>query len=444
MEMTLAPEAVGPVSHKTRDELADWDLGRLTPMPSHVPPGWDLLRLTSVAKLESGHTPSRRNRAYWTGAIPWVSLHDSAALDVPKISSTAQTISKLGLDNSSARLLPKGTVIFSRTATVGKATVMGCDMATSQDFANYVCGERVHNHYLVHLFRFMAPEWKRLMAGSTHNSIYMPVFQKLQVLLPPIAEQESIAEALSDSDAFIESIEKLIVKKRSLKQSAMQELLTGRKRLPGFSGQWRIKSLGDLFKFSGGFSASREQLSSEGHCYLHYGDIHMSTKAFIDVRTEHQDIPKLNVPLKRVSPASLLEDGDTVFVDASEDDEGTSRHVIVLNKDRIPFISGLHTIVAKSKTSELEHRYRRYCFQTTEIKRQFRFFAVGTKVSGISKTNIARIMLPIPEPDEQIAIADILSDMDVEVAALEAKLSKARQLKQGMMQELLTGRTRLV
>ena len=68
------------------------------------------------------------------------------------------------------------------TATVGKATVMGCEMATSQDFANYVCGERVHNHYLVHLFRFMAPEWKRLMAGSTHNSIYMPVFQKLQVL----------------------------------------------------------------------------------------------------------------------------------------------------------------------------------------------------------------------------------------------------------------------
>ncbi len=101
------------------------------------------------------------------------------------------------------------------------------------------------------------------------------------------------------------------------------------------------------------------------------------------------------------------------------------------------------TIVAKSKTNELEYRYRRYCFQTNAVKAQFRFFAVGTKVSGISKTNIARIALPVPSVPEQTAIAAILSDMDAEIAALEEELAKARQLKQGMMQELLTGRIRL-
>jgi len=265
------------------------------------------------------------------------------------------------------------------------------------------------------------------------------------VPLPPTkAEQEAIAEALSGSDALIESLEQLLAKKRQIRQGAVQELLTGKKRLPGFRGTWEEKTLGELFRFSGGLSASRDQLSIEGHCYLHYGDIHLSSKSFIDVPAEHQDIPKLQIPLQKVSVNCLLEDGDVVFVDASEDDEGTSKHVVVVNPDNTPFISGLHTIVAKSRTAELDHHYRRYCFQTRAIKAQFRFFAVGTKVSGISKTNIANIIMPVPTLAEQGAIAAILSDMDGEIGALEGKLAKVRQVKQGMMQELLTGRTRLI
>lgn len=266
-----------------------------------------------------------------------------------------------------------------------------------------------------------------------------------KIAFPPTkAEQEAIAEALSDADALIESLEQLITKKRHLKQGAMQQLLTGKKRLPGFSGEWDVKTFAELFDFSGGYSASRDQLSSEGHCYLHYGDIHKSSKTFIDVRAEYQDIPKLDVPLKRVTPVALLDDGDVVFVDASEDDEGTSKHVVIINKDKTPYISGLHTIVAKSKTDTLDHKYRRYCFQTPDIKRQFYYFAVGTKVSGISKTNIAKLLLPVPPLPEQIAIATLLSDMDTEIAALEAKLTKTRQIKQGMMHNLLTGKVRLV
>ena len=131
-------------------------------------------------------------------------------------------------------------------------------------------------------------------------------------------------------------------------------------------------------------------------------------------------------------------------MDASEDDEGTSKHVVFINKDKMPFISGLHTIVAKGKSNELVHEYRRYCFQTAAIQRQFLFYAVGTKVSGISKTNIAKLKLGVPSIREQTAIAEVLSDMDAEIAALERRRDKTRALKQGMMQELLTGRTRLV
>ena len=283
------------------------------------------------------------------------------------------------------------------------------------------------------------------LTGTTIRNLGLGTIRNTTIPLPPTkAEQKAIAEALSDADALIESLKQLIAKKRQIKQGAMQELLTGKKRLPGFSGEWEVKRLGDLFDFSGGFTASRDQLSSEGYCYLHYGDIHTSKKSFVDVRSEYQDIPKLDIPLKKVSSVSLLDDGDVVFVDASEDDEGTSKHVVIINPDGIPFISGLHTIVAKCRTNALEHQYRRYCFQTAEVKVQFRFFAVGTKVSGISKTNIAKVTMPVPSVREQTAIAAILSDMDAEIAALETKLAKARQIKQGMMQELLTGRIRLV
>lgn len=161
-----------------------------------VPIGWRVVRLTDVARLESGHTPSRRQPAYWDGNIPWVSLHDSNGLDCREITTTAQSITPAGIANSSARLLPAGTVIFSRTATVGKSTVLGLDMATSQDFACYICGPQVHNHFLVYLFRSMAAEWKKLMAGSTHNTVYIPVFRDLRVALPPMAEQYALAEVL--------------------------------------------------------------------------------------------------------------------------------------------------------------------------------------------------------------------------------------------------------
>lgn len=280
-------------------------------------------------------------------------------------------------------------------------------------------------------------------AGTTVGTYTISGAKKTVIPLPTAAEQEAIAEALSDADALIESLEQLTTKKRQLKQAAMQELLTGRKRLPGFSEKWGVKRLGDLFAFSGGYSASREQLSSEGHCYLHYGDIHKSSKTFIDLSAEYQEIPKLDIPLRAASTNSLLDDGDVVFVDASEDDEGISKHVVVVNKEKKPFISGLHTIVAKGKTNELAHEYRRYCFQTPAVRQQFLFYAVGTKVSGISKTNIVKITLPVPTVPEQNAIASILSDMDAEIAKLESQLTKTRSIKQGMMDKLLTGEIRL-
>ena len=281
--------------------------------------------------------------------------------------------------------------------------------------------------------------------GATINQITNKSLNSFKVPLPPTDEERTeIARALSDVDALLATLDQVIAKKRDLKQAVMQQLLTGEKRLPGFSGDWELKVFGDLFEFSGGYSASRDQLSNVGHCYLHYGDIHGSSKTCVNTRRDFLDIPKLDISLGRISEGSLLKHGDVVFVDASEDDAGTSKHLVIENEDDVPFISGLHTIVAKSKTNDLAHAYKHYCFQTPAIRQQFMFYAVGTKVSGISKTNISKLTLPIPSISEQIAIAAVLSSMDVELATLEARRDKTRNLKQAMMQELLTGKTRLV
>ncbi len=295
-----------------------------------------------------------------------------------------------------------------------------------------------------HVARFYAYSLQRDGVPSTGYNRHFKFLKEREFICPPEHEQRAIAAALSDVDALLDSLARLIAKKRDIKQAVMQQLLTGKTRLPGFKGEWETKSLGNLFTFSGGYSASRDQLSTEGHCYLHYGDIHGTAKTFVDIQADFQRIPKLDIPLRQVSSGSLLDDGDVVFVDASEDDAGTSKHLVVVNKRGLPFISGLHTIVAKPKSEELAHSYRRYCFQTAAVKRQFLYYAVGMKVSGISKSNIPKLMIPVPGVPEQEAIAGVLIDLDAELDALESRLLKTRSLKQAMMQELLTGKTRLV
>ena len=408
-----------------------------------IPEDWDAPLLDSLAKRGSGHTPDKKHPEYWNGPIQWISLKDSDVLDRVYIEETSASITPAGIANSSAVIHPAGTVVLSRDAGVGKSAITKTPMAVSQHFMAWHCGPRLDNHFLYYWLQASKPEFERIAMGNTIKTIGLPFFRSYRVPQPPAGEQSAIATALSDVDALLAKIDQLIAKKRDLKQATMQQLLTGQTRLPGFSGEWEVRRLGDLFAFSGGHTASRDQLSNSGYCYLHYGDIHKSTKTYIDLEAEFLDIPKLTVRLSDVTPSAMLKDGDVVFVDASEDDDGTSRHVVVVNPLDKPYISGLHTIVAKAKGDLLDNGFKRFCFQTKTIKQQFQFFAVGTKVSGISKTSIAKIELKFPPTAEQTAIATVLSDMDAELAALEARRDKTRALKQGMMQALLTGRIRL-
>ena len=415
-----------------------------------IPEAWEVVPVGDLFTFKNGLNKAKQFFGRGTPIVNYMDVFGKPSLRIGEVVGQVDVSPK----ELNAYNVRKGDVFFTRTSEtveeIGTASVM-LDAPESTVYSGFVLRARPTNDSLDDNFKAycFSPRYfrKQIVARASYTTRALTNGRSLSAALlarPPLPEQRAIATALSDVDALLDGLDRLIAKKRDLKQAALQQLLTGQTRLPGFHGEWEVKTLGDLFNFSGGYSASRSQLSTEGHCYLHYGDIHGATKTCVDARADHQDIPKFNIPLKRVSPGSLLKDGDVVFVDASEDDEGTSKHVVVVNKDSVPFISGLHTIVAKSKTNELVHEYRRYCFQTAAVRQQFLFYAVGKKVSGISKTNIPKLTLPVPSVPEQTAIADVLSDMDAELAALEARRDKTRDLKQAMMQELLTGKTRLV
>lgn len=415
-----------------------------------IPEDWETDCIgNKTAKVGSGITPTGGEKVYKRDGRPFLRsqnvgwgyllLDDIAFID----DATHDTFKSTEIET--------GDVFLNITgASIGRSAVADARVE-SGNVNQHVCIIRtvksLLDPYFLNYFLLSNVGQRQIdsfQTGGNRQGLNFEQIRSFQLPVLPIPEQRAIAAALSDVDALLAKLDQLIAKKRDLKQAAMQQLLTGQMRLPGFGGAWEVKRLGELFKFSGGYTASRDQLSTVGHCYLHYGDIHGSSKTTIDTKVDHQDIPKLDISLKRVSPKSLLADGDVVFVDASEDDEGTSKHVVVVNKGGLPLISGLHTIVAKAITAELAHEYLRYCFQTAAIRQQFMFYAVGTKVSGISKTNIVKLTLPVPSLSEQSSIATVLSDMDAELAALEVRRDKTRALKQGMMQELLTGRIRLV
>ena len=179
-----------------RREPNEWEHARL-PGVTSIPRDWSIRRLTDVARLESGHTPSRSKPDYWHGGIPWISLADIQRLGKPAITETDEDIAQLGVENSSARLLPAGTVVLSRTAMIGFTSVTTRPMTTSQDFANFVCSDALNPTFLFWLFMGMKEFFDYTAIGSSNvKTIYMPFFQNMQIALPPRAVQDEIVDQL--------------------------------------------------------------------------------------------------------------------------------------------------------------------------------------------------------------------------------------------------------
>jgi type I restriction enzyme S subunit len=201
-----------------------------------VPNHWEITRTKFAARLRTGHTPSRQEPEYWQSCtIPWFGLADVWQIRDERteyIYETTEKISELGLANSSARLLPKGTVILSRTASIGFSAILGTDMATTQDFVNWVCGPKLRPEYLLCVFRSMTHEFRRLTMGSTHQTIYMPDVGAFCTPVPPLDEQDQIVTVIRRDagriDALIAKVREAIDRLKELRVALVSAAMTGK------------------------------------------------------------------------------------------------------------------------------------------------------------------------------------------------------------------------
>jgi len=179
------------------------------------PVGWRWQVLGNLARLESGHTPSRRHPEWWGGDIPWIALPDIRAADGQVIERTIERTNELGIANSAARVLPKDTVVLSRTASVGFVTVMGRPMATSQDFVNWVCGSELNPFFLMHVLRASRRYLLTLASGAIHKTVYFPTVKSFRVCIPNRAEQDRIAADLERQFSALDALKAKVAIQRA-------------------------------------------------------------------------------------------------------------------------------------------------------------------------------------------------------------------------------------
>ena len=330
-------------------------------------------------------------------------------------------------------ILRRGDIVFGRKGGVERSALIrqpqegwflgsdGISIRPSQDY---------HDEYLALQFRSARVQgWLVQNAiGTTMPSLNQEILRNVAIPLPPtLAEQEAIAEALSDADALIESLEQLLTKKRQTKKGAMQELLTGKKRLPGFSGEWKVKKISEVATDCSEKNSLAEALPVLT-CSKHLG--------FVDSLTYFKN----QVFSKDLSGYKIIRRGQIGYP-ANHIEEGS---IGLQDLYDVALVSPIYVVCSPKEgtSSYFLHRLLKLDSYRQE-------FAIATTSSVDRRGSLrwpafSEIAVNLPHIKEQRAIATVLSAMDAEIAALETKRSKARQLKQGMMQELLTGRIRLL
>ncbi len=333
----------------------------------------------------------------------------------------------------------KGDILISAAGTIGRTVAYDGAPAYFQD-SNIVWIEndesKITNAYLWH--RYQVTKWAVSHGGTVARLYNDNLRTKIHVTAPSLPEQRAITTALSDVDALLAKVEQLIAKKRDLKQAAMQQLLTGKIRLPGFSGAWEVRRLGESCELI----TKGTTPTSIGRSFMKSGVNFLKAESIAENGAPIPDkVAFIDATTHRLLNRSQLKDGDLLISIA-----GVLGRVGRVSQDILPANTNQAlAIIRLGKSSELDGGFLFFCLRSPMTIKQIADVNVQAAQANISLQNVQDLEVHVPPTfPEQTAIANVLSDMDAELAALEARRDKTRALKQGMMQELLTGRIRLV
>ena len=332
-------------------------------------------------------------------------------------------------------LYNKPCVLIGRKGSIDKPQYMDTPFWSVDTL--FYCVVKADNDARFLYYKFLQINWYDYNEASGVPSLNSSTIEKISIGVPNYNEQRIIAEVLNSSDYYIQTLDNLITKKRDIKQGTMQELLTGKTRLPGFTGKWDVKSLGQVGEISGS-GVDKKIIEGETPVRLvNYLDVYNRSFIYSDELDYYVTAP----PSKAIKCS--VRKGDVFFTPTSEVRDDIAVSAVAM--EDIPDGAHSYHIVRLRIRDDWDLNFKAYAFQTKSFLDQAAVLADGSGTRYvISLPNFRKLKVLVPSKLEQQAIGQILSGMDAEISALEKRLEKAKAIKQGMMQQLLTGKIRLV
>lgn len=408
-------------------------------MSAPVPFGWSETTLGRVLQRSPSYGINAPALPRGVGKYPYLRITDideAGRVDIGSLPSVRDTA-------SDAYILSEGDIVVARTgASVGKSHLFK-DAGEPVVFAGFLIRlsadkNEIIPRYLAQLMQ-TAHYWDWIRENSARSGqpgVNGQQLKTIPIVLPPLPEQQAIAAALSDADGVVAGLERVIAKKRLIKQGAMQDLLTARRRLPGFSGEWEDVALGAIGPFVGGGTPSMARPE-----YWKDGTIPWVSSSDIRIGILNGADRLISDAAVKGSSTRVVDAGAILFVTRS----GILRRFqpVMMNSVPVAINQDIKALLPRTSNYLPVYVFHAAVASGDQIIRDC--MKTGTTVESIDLGALRRFTIKCPkDTPEQQAIATVLSDMDAEIQALESRLAKARAVKEGMMQNLLTGRVRLV
>ena len=397
-----------------------------------IPEEWEVIPLSKTAKrITRGASPRPIDSPVWfdpRSSVGWVRISD-VTRSGRYLLETTQRLSDAGIRSS--RPVPSGSLIMSICATVGRPIETLINTCIHDGFVVFD-QPTINQSFLYHTLTGLEPKWYKHGQTGSQMNLNTGLINGCLIPLPPDPEQRAIATALSDVDGLLGGLDRLITKKRDLKQATMQELLTGRTRLPGFRGEWEVKRLKTIVQtpVTDGPHLT-PQFYEDGIPFLSVNNLVGNRIDLTDLRfisqQDHELFSRKCKPRKDdILLGKAASVGKVAIVELDYEFNIWSPIALIrISSDHVP-------------------RFIYYQLQSVDLMGQVILLTNSSSQGNIGMGDIEKLILKLPSHAEQTAIAEVLTEMDGELAVLEQRREKTRALKQAMMQELLTGRTRLV
>lgn len=401
-----------------------------------IPQEWEVKPLHYLGQIYSGGTPDTEVEEYWNGDIAWCTPSDITKLTTKYIECTDVNITDRGLKESSATLLPPQSIVVCTRATIGNAAICKTDLATNQGFKNIIPNKETNSEWLYYMIIYSKPRLVRLGCGSTFLEVSKKDFSRFKIPVPPLAEQKKIAEVLGVWDKAIEKQSQLIEQLTLRKRGLMQQLLTAKRRLPGFSEPWKKVRLGDIGSPYNGLSGkNKENFESGDACFIPYINI------FLNERIDINNLESVEIGIEEHQ--NKVKYGDIFFTVSSETPNEVGMSSVLLESLDNTYLNSFCFGYRLNDFLTLSPFFATYLFRAEYFRHCMYILAQGSTRFNISKSDVMNLKINVPSIEEQTAIAQILTAADREIELAQQKLELLRQQKRGLMQQLLTGKKRV-